>query len=368
MKRTNTAKWIESAQRWQINVQKDGVRKTFTSAKPGRTGQREANRKADAWLDNGISTERIKVCAAWQLFLEQKRLVSEDEAAKIESFGRIHLLPKIGSKTVAATTEQDCQGIINYAYSHPVGARAAGDTLSRKTLQNFANYIKQFVKFCRNSKWTTLEFDKLDIPKGARYEGRDTMTVENLQKLMQIDTTIYHNKRKKDSYINYYRFQVFTGMRPGEMRGLRWKDVKGNVCKLHQAINKNGKTTRGKNDNALRTVVLSQYALDVLENQREYTGNNEYIFPMTSMHTYYGRWKKYQESNGMQDLSLYEMRHTFVSIAKELPEGEVKQIVGHSKNMDTYGQYSHYLRGDNDRVAQNLQHVFEILTDGKSTH
>ena len=50
MKRTNTAKWIESARRWQINVQKDGVRKTFTSAKPGRTGQREANRKADDWL------------------------------------------------------------------------------------------------------------------------------------------------------------------------------------------------------------------------------------------------------------------------------------------------------------------------------
>ena len=50
MKRTNTAKWIESAHRWQINVQKDGVRKTFVSAKPGRTGQREANAKADAWL------------------------------------------------------------------------------------------------------------------------------------------------------------------------------------------------------------------------------------------------------------------------------------------------------------------------------
>lgn len=39
MKRTNTAKWVESAQRWQINVQKDGKRKTFTSTKPGRTGQ-----------------------------------------------------------------------------------------------------------------------------------------------------------------------------------------------------------------------------------------------------------------------------------------------------------------------------------------
>ena len=55
MKRTNTAKWVESAQRWQINVQKDGKRKTFTSTKPGRTGQREANAKADAWLDDLFS-------------------------------------------------------------------------------------------------------------------------------------------------------------------------------------------------------------------------------------------------------------------------------------------------------------------------
>ena len=56
MKRTNTARGIESAKRWQINEQKDDVRKTFTSAKPGRTGQREANKKADDWLENGLQT------------------------------------------------------------------------------------------------------------------------------------------------------------------------------------------------------------------------------------------------------------------------------------------------------------------------
>ena len=64
MKRTNTAKWVESAQRWQINVQKDGVRKTFTSARPGRTGQREANAKADAWLDEGLVSRKVKVADA----------------------------------------------------------------------------------------------------------------------------------------------------------------------------------------------------------------------------------------------------------------------------------------------------------------
>lgn len=57
MKRTNTAQWVESRNRWQINVQKDGIRKTFTSSKPGRTGQREANAKADKWLTRALFPE-----------------------------------------------------------------------------------------------------------------------------------------------------------------------------------------------------------------------------------------------------------------------------------------------------------------------
>ena len=58
-KRTNTAQWVESTQRWRVSVQKDGVRKQFYSNKPGRTGQREANAKADAWLDDGIAARRL---------------------------------------------------------------------------------------------------------------------------------------------------------------------------------------------------------------------------------------------------------------------------------------------------------------------
>ena len=71
--RTNTAKWVESRKRWQVNVQKDGTRKTFTSCIPGRNGQREANRKADAWLDEGIEDQRMKVGTAYLKFLEGKR-------------------------------------------------------------------------------------------------------------------------------------------------------------------------------------------------------------------------------------------------------------------------------------------------------
>ena len=60
-KRTNTAFWVEKEKRWCIAVQKNGTRKRFYSSTPGRTGQREANAKADAWLDDSIRDGRKKV-------------------------------------------------------------------------------------------------------------------------------------------------------------------------------------------------------------------------------------------------------------------------------------------------------------------
>lgn len=366
MKRTNTAKWIESAQRWQINVQKGGKRKTFTSAKPGRTGQREANKKADDWLEHGIGTQRTRVADVWQEFVEKKKAVSIEEYRRMESFGRVRLVPALGAKTVKALTQQDFQDLINDAFRNPQGR--TGAPLSRKTLTAYANYCKQFVKYCRKSELSTLELDDLEIPAAARYRGRSVLSVENLQKLMTIDTTVLNGQRVPDDFINYYRFQVLTGVRPGELRGLRWADVKGDCCQLHRAINSRGEVTSGKNENALRTVVLSRTAQNVLEAQRKVTGRQEYVFPMASMHTYYHRWQRYQRVNGMPELSIYELRHTFVSIAKELPQGDLKELIGHSQSMDTYRQYSHYLAGDNERTAQNLQAAFDRITGTESTH
>lgn len=62
-KRTNTAVWSDKYKRWQVNVQQDGKRRSFYSSTPGRKGQREANAKADAWLDNGIENTSTRVAA-----------------------------------------------------------------------------------------------------------------------------------------------------------------------------------------------------------------------------------------------------------------------------------------------------------------
>lgn len=80
---------------------------------------------------------------------------------------------------------------------------------------------------------------------------------------------------------------------------------------------------------------------------------------------YYKRWVHYCEVNGIQKTTAYEMRHTFVSVVKSLPEGYLKQLVGHSKDMDTYGVYSHEFLGDSKKTAELVEDIFgKILQTG----
>ena len=78
--------------------------------------------------------------------------------------------------------------------------------------------------------------------------------------------------------------------------------------------------------------------------------------------TYRSRWIKFRDYNDMSDcVRPYELRHTFVSVIKSLPEGMIKSMVGHSENMDTLGTYSHELTGDMERTANEIHCIFNKL-------
>lgn len=324
-KRTNTAVWEEKYQRWRIAVQKDGVRKQFYSSTPGRTGQREANAKADAWLEDGIAVKASRVEQAGKLWLASVELTtSHTNYRPRESRWRVWVLPVIGQKRVTALTDQDLQNVVDHA-------QAGG--LSRKTLQSLAGDLTAFCKYCRKAK------------------------------LFQVDTTLYYRKRIQDPYINAYRFQVLTGLRPGELLGLRWADIRGNTVQVSRSINIEGTETKGKNQNAVRSFVLTDLARAVLDQQRQLTGSKGSVFQIQTEQHYYDRWRIYCKTNDIPPVSVYELRHTFVSVAKTLPAGEVKDIIGHSQNMDTFGQYGHALTGDAQRAAQAVNAAFaQLLT------
>ena len=126
-KRTNTAVWLPAYGRWQVNVQRDGVRRSFTSSTPGRAGQREANAKADRWLDEGIENDHITVTRLWDLYLQScKADVGNGRYATLVSFGKVWLLPKYGRLQIGRLTEAHLQTLLD-----DMGRRGlAHDTIS----------------------------------------------------------------------------------------------------------------------------------------------------------------------------------------------------------------------------------------------
>lgn len=350
MKRTNTAKWIESAGRWQINVQKDGVRKTFTCAKPGRTGQREANAKADAWLEKGLCNRKMKVTDAWSEYYARVQLTtSMSNWRPVDGRWRTWIQPNIGGRRLESLTEQQVQAIIDDAY-------AKGR--SKKTLKNIAGDLTAFFRFCRRSGYSTKEFE-IRIPEGARQKEKTILQPRDFTKLMNTDTTIYFRKKTSDPFIHFYRLAVLTGLRPGELLGLRREDVDGGVIRIRRAINVYGEETRGKNENAVRAVPMSDLAQREMDAQLKMPIGSEYIFGQAQERTIRKRWAAYCKANSLPDCTLYELRHTFVSIAQNLPEGQLRRLVGHSKSMDTYGVYAHEF-GDQSSV-QKLDELFSSI-------
>ena len=265
------------------------------------------------------------------------------------------LLPAIGSRRVNQLTDQDLQEIINTAY-------AAGR--SRKVLKLLAADLRAFCKYCRKARLSAYVPEELKIPAGARYKGKTILQPSDLVKLFNVDTTTYRGQTVEDEYINAYRFQVLTGLRPGEVIGLDWADIHGSMINVSRSVNVEGEQTRGKNENAVRSFQLSALACHVLDEQREAAGGLGSVFRITNEQHYYKRWRTYCAANGLTPCSLYELRHTFVSVVKTLPAGEVKSLVGHSADMDTFGVYAHTLTGDAAHTAQAVNGVSGVKVGG----
>lgn len=377
-RRTNEAKWSETERRWRISVQKDGQRRVFTSSTPGKNGKREAHAKADAWLDDGVCVSGQRVAALVEEYLEYlgaKRIPSSVDRVRCNFEN--YLLPLYGHRKIETLTEGELQIMLDRAFKHgsfkkdAKQRRPASLPLSRKTLVSLRSDVVAFIKYCRCIlRVTALHPETLTIPKSARCKGKKVLQPQSLQVLFSVDTTVHRGKRVQDCYIFAYRFQVACGLRPGELIGIQYGDIKKGTLRVRRAVNQHSEQTLGKNENAVRNIKLTPQAEKAYQDQVALLRTNGIeinydtpLFQISTQSSYANRWRRYLKSNGCPLISPYELRHTFVSIAKTLPDGLIKPVVGHSKNMDTYGIYGHLFNGEDEQTAALIAERFnEVLS------
>lgn len=372
-KRTNTARWTGT--RWRIDVQKDGVRKCFYASTPGRNGQREANAKADAWLDDGVHDGNTRTEVVWGEYLESvQRTSGTCNYRQKKAFGENFILPVCGHVRIGQLTEGHLQDTLDKGYKQgclrPDYTRKAGpavQTLSRKTLQGIRGAETSFLRWCRQHGYSTLHPENLKVPAGARLKEKQILQPDALQTLFSVDTITTRGRVHQDDFIFAYRFAAATGLRPGELLGLWVGDVKGRTVNLSRAVNQYNEETRGKNENAVRSFEMNDYAFTAYQSQMALLraagvqlNYDTPLFQITTERALYHRWRRFQECNGITPcISLYELRHTFVSMAQDLPDGRLKPLVGHSRSMDTRGIYGHKVDGSAGETADELTTVFK---------
>lgn len=361
--RRSEATWIDSKQYWQVKVQKDGVRKAFTSSNTKKRGKIEAEAKADEWL-NSQSSE-IRLGDAWDAFYaHQKATTSSENSTKTESIGRLYVfttLPK--TKWLHKVAPGDWQRVIDHV---------ADLGLSKKTCKNVRGLIGSFLNYARRQRWDVDKLEKGDVrlPLRAPVNKKRILQPADLRVLFTDATVTLYNAKCPAFFIHAWRFIAVTGLRRGELCGLRNEDVSGRLLAVNRSINRLGEETVGKTENAQRTFALSRLALQTLADQRamlkERGITSPWIFPdeqgerLDSNHLY-KKWLTYRSQHNLQS-ALHELRHTFISVMKNnATEQQIKRAVGHAPDMDTFGTYGHDVDGDLEKIADAVDSAYSLL-------
>lgn len=354
------ARWIDSRQRWQLNAQRDGKRRTFTSSTPGRRGKHEAEAKADEWLEAG-QPDDIRFDAAWNMYLDHlKNTTGTANYSDNECIGRIWLVDELGSKRLSRIRLADVQAIIT---------DAGKQGKAKRTCKNIKDKLAGFFRFATDQKWEySVDVSRVKLPTQAPVNARKVIQPDKLKVLFTVGTIRKYNQDYPCWYINAFRLLVVIGCRSGELCGLRKEDYDGKVLHIRRAVNKYREQTGGKTENAKRDILLPQRAINILEAQKEKlkeTGvSSKWLFPRldgsaSASQDIWNHWRTYGDQNGIE-CSIHELRHTFISLMnKDMPAALLKEIVGHSESMDTDGIYGHEVEGDRIRAAKIIDEVFD---------
>lgn len=369
--RLSEATWDEERQRWGCRIMVRGTRRAFYSTTKGRKGKREAERKAEEWLASGTMSPKIKVLTLWREMLEHiSKTKGEDSETykQREKMGRLYILPCIGQKRIEDMHPIDWQDCVDITFAK---SKRKGRPLSAKTLKDVRGALTGFKTYCESREISMNSMRTITIPDDAPIGQRTILQPDDLRALFSDPKPTSQGQDRRVHYLHLWRFYVLTGMRPGEAIALRHSDItqQGSTVTIHRSVNTDKIITKGKNRNAQRSFILPESAKSVLQDQADYLRKvgiiSPYIFPgkdgsIASERSVYKAWRHFCDVQGTIKCSLYELRHTMVSINADVPDALLKPMVGHSARMDTRGTYGHEVAGQRERTANWVEQSLQI--------
>lgn len=260
-----------------------------------------------------------------------------------------HIRPNIGDIPLEKLTSLDLQKLYKKLLTkgrvERLEAKGQPKGLSAKTVRNIHQILSSALKLAQEQRIILANpAERCALPKVEHREMK-TLPVEQLQSFLR--------EARESGVFELYYLELATGLRRGELLGLKWEDIdlqKGDLRVKRQISRINGEVVEAplKTKNAYRTLPLAEDTIDVLKEQREKVGSSPWVFPSPNggpispdsvLHMLHRVLKR----AGLPRVRFHDLRHTFATLALQngVDVKTVSGMLGHFSAGFTLDTYAH---------------------------
>jgi len=273
----------------------------------------------------------------------------------------------IGSMLLSEVKPMHCQHVLNQMKD---SYKTSTIYQTRITLYcMFADAVENDVVF-KNPVTKAVKYNIREEPKAVR-----ALTVEEQRKFLEV--------AKGSSNYNQYAFILQTGLRTGEMIGLKWSDIDWEKRVMHIQRSMEYRHSVGewrigepKSKSGYRDVPLTEEAISILKRQREKLKKakvvnmrfTEFVFlcrkgEPTKNSAYDTTLFKLCDKAGIPRFSMHVLRHTMATRCIEggMRPKTLQVILGHSNIGITMNLYVHVTEDERAKEVERIENALKVV-------
>jgi integrase len=285
---------------------------------------------------------------------------------------RVDLTPALGSVRLDRLTVDQVEAAVRDWMARPRAGQAGAPPVSRRTVRLALQVLKEALDAGVRWRWVRQNVARPVEGPPAAARGATWWTPEQMARFLAVtaDDPIYGS---------LYRVACLTGLRQGELLGLRWVDVEWDGPALHvpQQRNRFGETAAPKSARGLRRVPIDAVTAEALRTTRAAQARDRACTPL-SPRNLSRRWYRDRDRAGLPPIRFHDLRHSHASAlaAAHMDARQLADRLGHAQVAFTIQTYAHARsedqRADVERLAAAITgpapHVGDLLGTAPGPH
>lgn len=319
-------------------------------------------------------------------------LLSEATVSRYKTLYENQVATYFGNRQLNKITKADIRNWVRYLLAN---GRKDGGQLSRKTVKNALSMMSSMYKFAISELdlTTSNPCDLVKVPKTIEISGKKIKAKDSKQKefysekeIIKLLEILQDELKNPDDITNatIIFLILFTGMRTGEVMGLKWDDVdfENKAIKIEReriytssgVIEKEPKTEMSE-----RAISVPDFIIELLISLKSFQTKNKEILgddyldtdyvavtlngsPQHPRNTY-KYFRRLQEKHNLKSATVHDLRHTHAAMLSRLGVQiiDISKRLGHSNTRITQEVYEYLFKDIDSTVSNELENYYKSI-------